>query len=183
MNTVATAAIVAIAFLNVAAAPHVASYDEVSLAELFAVTVEIDGATEGGFVAGYPGRASISVVDGEVVFTMGGEEAIAGIYRDAVSVSAPLGAGPATVTATYDASGAMALTVEQASASQMVVGAYDPASLEQLSMLEGLVGGVACSTNFYVGEADAACLVQPFDGVISDLTVSNTTPADRVAAR
>jgi hypothetical protein len=183
MNTAATVALVAVAFLNVAAAPHVGTYPENSLPEAFSVSVEIDGATDGGFVAGHPGRASISVADGEVVFTMGGDDAIAGIYRDSSSVSAPLATGPATVTVSYGANGSMSLTVEQAAMSQTVEGEYDPASLEQLTMLEELVGGVPCSINFYVGAADGSCMVQPFDGTISELTVTNTALAGRVAVR
>ena len=183
MNIVATTAVAALAFLNVAAAPHVVSHDDMCLSDTFAVTVEIEGATDGGFVAGHPGRASVSVENDEVVFTMGGEEAIAGIYRHAVTVRAPLAAGPATVTATYDASGAMTLMVDQESAMQVMSGEYDPALLEQLSMMEEMVGGVPCSTNFYVGDAAEACMVQPFDGVISDVSVTTNTPADRVAAR
>lgn len=181
MNVAATVSVFALAFLNVAAAPHVATYEGLTLPESFSITADIDGSN--GFIAGHPGRASLEVVDGDVVFTMGGDEAIAGICGDATSIRAALTPGSASVAATYGANGEIELMVEQASVSQIVVGAYDPASLEQLSMLEALVGGVACSANFYVGDADEACMVTPFDGAVSNVTVADTTPAERIAAR
>ncbi len=179
----ATAALtIAFATLSIAAAPGVVAYEDVQVPSEFTIEVEIDGATDGGFVAGHPGRASISVDGDEVVFTMGGDDAIADIYRESTSIRLPV-SGAARIVASCDNDGAMMLMVEQAHASAMTVGTFDPASLEQLSMMEELVGGVPCSDNFYISAADAVCGVQPFDGVVSNVSVSSNSQAERVASR
>ena len=182
MNIATAALTTAFAILNIAAAPGVVTYEDVQVPSEFTIEVEIDGAANGGFVAGHPGRASISVENDEVVFTMGGDDAIADIYRESNSVRLPV-YGAARVVASYDQDGEMVLVVEQAHSSQMVVGTYDPAALEQLSMMEELVGGVPCSDNFYIGSADDVCGVQPFDGTVSDVSISSNSQAERVASR
>ncbi|MFT6399987.1 MAG: hypothetical protein ACJAYU_004757 [Bradymonadia bacterium] len=182
MNIVIAALTTAFAILNVAAAPGVATYEDVQVPTEFTIQLEIDGATEGGFVAGHPGRASITVDGDEVVFTMGGDEAIANIYRESTSIRLPIH-GAARVSASYDNTGAMVLVVEQGHRSALTVGIFDPAGLVQLSMMEELVGGVSCSNNFYVGAAADACGVQVFDGTVSNVSISSNSQVERVAAR
>ena len=141
-----------------------------------------------GFVAGHPGRVWIGVEGDEIAFHVGGDYAIAGIFRDDYRIALPIDIEEWTfVAASFDAEGRMTLAASTTgSPMRMTRGYADMAVMEQLDMMEELVGGVRCSQNLYVGGTVAECApdAESFGGQVNEMTVIPRVvpPSELVAA-
>lgn len=174
MNAIACLTALTIA-LTVAAAPAAAQSGEtlafeaptietgaasgVRLGDTFTMDVWAKVSGE-GYLVGHPGRASVEVLDGSVVFTIGGDASIDGIAREAYVVSVPLGSYAGAnrttlISASYDGE-TMRLSVYGPGLDAPVVAeAHVPRAatmLEQLSVMEELMGGGACSRTLVFGD-------------------------------
>ena len=188
MNAVANTLLIVVALTvvtNVAHAedspahPLSAAEESLTLGGEFSVTLWMRPGSEDGFVAGNPGRASLALDQDDLVFTIGGDDALAGIVRESYSVRVAVNRDQWThVAATFAADGVMTLAVTAGEGEMsLVMGGADVSLLEQLDMLEDLVGGVACSEVFYTGGAMRKCV--PTSGN-SNARVEDVRVYDRV---
>ena len=170
MNAVATT-LLAIAALTAATASvahaedgqaHVmtAAEEALTLQGEFSMTMWVEAGAEDGFVAGNPGRAALTLEGDEMVFTIGGDDALSGIFRESYSVRAQVNRSEwIHVAATFGDDGMMTLAVSSDEGEMsVVVGGADTGLLEQLDMMEELVDGVTCSDGFYTAGAPNKCV-------------------------
>lgn len=160
--TIATLAFVGTANADDSAATTMLDANDAALtiSGEFSMAMWVEVGEEDGFIAGNPGRASLSLKNGEFVFTIGGDDEIAGIYRDsyAVNASAPVD-GWTHVAATLANDGTMMLAVSDGDGEiSLGVSRADVDLFGQLSMMEELVGDVSCSETFFIGDAPSKCV-------------------------
>lgn len=137
-----------------------------------AMNLVVQPGAQDGHVAGHPGRVAVLVEDGDWVFRVGGDKPIADIYRDVAEVRVPIrGMSRATIRAEYHADGGLVLMVDDIHGRRVESGMADVAVMEQLDMLESMVGGVICSDRVFVGASAAPCGTA-FDGVVETFEVA-----------
>jgi hypothetical protein len=126
----------------------------------FSMTMWVEPSSEDGFIAGNPGRAWLSLDGNDIVFTIGGDDDLGGIVRESYSVRARIDRDDRShVGVSFAADGTMILAISADEGEMtLVLGGGDPAVLEQLDLLEDLIGGVSCSEVLYIGMAPEKCV-------------------------
>lgn len=112
-----------------------------------------------GFIVGQPGRATVAVQDDALVFTIGGE-ALHGIERETYTVAIPLAQLPARrtevlISAQYDGHDMRLVAYTEGMAAPIVASAPAPHAatmLQQLSVMEDLMGVGDCSSRMVIGD-------------------------------
>ncbi len=163
--TIATFAFAASASANDSAVAVLGSTDaELTIDGEFSMAMWVEVGEQDGFIAGNPGRASLAIENGEFIFTVGGEDEIAGIYRESYEVGATApAAGWTHVAATLASDGIMTLAVSNGNGeTSLSMSRSDMDLFAQLTIMEELIGDVTCSETFFVGDAPQKCV--PSDG-------------------
>ncbi|MFT6628130.1 MAG: hypothetical protein ACJA1R_001391 [Flavobacteriales bacterium] len=127
-----------------------------------------------GLVIGNPGRATLAIEGGKVVFTIGGE-VFDGIERDTYStmVRVPEGAVSVRIEASYDGENMVLRVTDRAITRAQRTNAPEAGMmLEQLSMMEEIMGGGECSHTLVFGNPEACGSTAPaYTGTISGVVV------------
>ena len=112
-----------------------------------------------GFIVGQPGRATVTIESDALVFTIGGE-ALHGIERETYTVAIDLAALPSRrtevlISAQYDGDAMRLVAYAEGMAAPVTATRAAPtagAMLQQLTVMEDLLGVGDCSTHLVIGD-------------------------------